>query len=81
MFLNAEEMMVLGIFKEYNIEKARFLPLGILHRGRQKLSQEAQDNWAKSLRNLKDLGYIIYDPLGYGLTGKGRACIRMLDFP
>lgn len=80
MNLNKEEMMVLGIFKKHNIEKKRFLPLPILHRERQRLSHDAQNNWIKNFRQLENSGYIIYDPLGYGLTDKGRTCIRRLDF-
>ena len=75
MELNAEQLTVLDIFKAHDVGKRQFLPIQILEAEQLKLPEEMRKNWLNIIKGLSDSGYILYDPLGYGLTEKGHTVI------
>lgn len=76
MDLSSEQLKVLEIFKEHNIDKGQFLPLSILEREREGLPRRMQKDWDELIKGLVELGLMIYDPLGYGLSEKAYALLN-----
>ena len=75
MELNSEQLTVLNIFKAHDIGKQQFLPAQILKTEQLKLPEDIRKNWLDIIEGLSDSGYLLYDPLGYGLTEKGHMVI------
>ena len=75
MGLTPEHLAVLSIFREHNIRRGQYLPIQTLDHERLNLPRKIQENWDVIIKKLRDLGYIIHDPLGYGLTKKAHGYI------
>ena len=75
MALRADQLTVLRIFKAHDIGKRQFLPFQVLEAEQLMLPKDIRRNWPNIIKGLSDSGYILYDPLGYGLTEKGQAAI------
>ena len=71
MELSPDQGAVLGIFKEHEIEQGEYLSAQTLQRERLGLPEELQTNWDSTIQQLVRDGYIFYDRVGYGLSGKG----------
>ena len=70
MELTPEHLAVLYIFKEHNVGRGQYLPIQTLNQERLNLPQRIQEDWDNIILKLRNLGYIIYDPLGYSLAEK-----------
>jgi hypothetical protein len=76
MKLGPEHHTVFDIFETYNIGRGQFLPTQILNSEWIKTHGEVRENWRHVIKGLKDSGYIIFDPLGFGLSEKGHDLIH-----
>lgn len=76
MKLSTAQLSVLGVFKTHNIGRRQYLLNAILDSEQLRRPEEIQDRWWETVKELRHSGYIIFDPLGYGLTEKGLAYIR-----
>ena len=76
MDLSPDQGAVLGIFKEHDIEQGEYLSAQTVDRARLDLPEEVQANWDATIKQLIREGYIFYDRVGYGLSGKGHRQIH-----
>ncbi len=76
MKLSFEDQAVLGIFREHKLTAHQYLPLGLLDKEKRHLSPKVRKNWKDTIARLRVSGYLVFDPLGYGLTQKAYDYIR-----
>lgn len=76
MELSSEDRAVLGIFGEHKVTTNQYLPLGLLDKEKRNLSAKVRKNWQNTITRLRASGYLVFDPLGYGLTQKAYDYIR-----
>ena len=76
MKLSLDDQAVLGIFGEHKLTAHQYLPLGLLDKERRNLSVKVRKNWDNIIARLRVSGYLVLDPLGYGLTHKAYDHIR-----
>ena len=76
MELGPEHHTVFDIFKAYNIGNRQFLSAQILNSEWIKIHGGGRENWRHVIKGLRDSGYIIFDPLGFGLSEKGHGLIQ-----
>ena len=79
MELTAGQLAVLNVFGEHDIGKGQYLHSEVLNRARLKLPQQIQDDWTSTIKGLVDLKYLVYDPLGYGLSDMGHSHVHDSD--
>ena len=76
MELTSDDRAVLGIFGEHKVTTNQYLPLGLLDKEKRGLSVKVRKNWENTIARLRVSGYLVFDPLGYGLTQKAYDYIR-----
>ncbi len=73
MVITPEQHAILSIFLDHDIQEGEYLSVQTLDRERLALPKPVQEKWTDLLRGLVSAGIVSYDPLGYGLTEKGRS--------
>ena len=76
MELSPEDRAVLGIYRKHKLTTNQYLPLGLLDKEKRHLPRRVRKNWDNIIAKLRITGYLVLDPLGYGLTHKAYDYIR-----
>ena len=70
MRLTLEQQTILDIFKACEIEEGEYLSCKTLEKQKADLPYHTHASWDSAIRDLIRSGYVLYHPLGYGLSGK-----------